>query len=917
MYRLLLVSAMLLCLPCAAFAQQRVADLNTGPDEVETRSNPGKTLKVTSTKNYFVAFTPEFGYELWRTDGSFAGTVRVSDICPGECSSFPYNMTLINGKVYMAATDGQTGYEPWVINVADDSIVRLSDFNLGAEGSYPRDFVESPLNDGSVVFAAKQGADPNYSLLGLTRGLVGDVAGLVPNMEWPGKMVRIGSALFVAGAARNSRDYQLRRITISAQTAANTIVRTIRLGQVSAGIQNLSVLNGRLWFSADDGISGREPYVSDGTSGGTLLVKDINVGAEGSIPDTFSDENTVFRTFASKVYFAADNLSGQGSNIELFGSDGTTAGTAIVKEINPSLSAGSFPSGILASNGSLIFVAFDGSATDLYKSDGTAVGTTKIVTNPRLSYGLDLSPSEQPIREGSFYYGLTAGHIFRTDGTAAGTREIVNNDGGCCIEDLSEGNGNVYFSKGSELMRAPINAPNSYQLVRDLNDSIGNSTPGFFTPFNNKTLFFGYSDPNGYQPYSINTPTAAPTALNVSELNLTSTFRGPVVNAGSRIYFRDIDDLWITDGSAFGTQRVFTTRDFNLEGSQSIRTVCKIPDADGVLFSAPTRDTDGDGRGDSLELWISDGSAAGTRRVPQLLANDFDYEPLFDAQFRCIVFGDFVLVEGEIFSQGPGTEPHLINWRTGASSLVRDIAPGSASSAIDNVVVVGSNFYFTAEQSRGDRELWRSNGTAQGTIQLGDINPNGASNPKDFLAVGNTLYFTAFNPSTGRELYRTDGTVAGTVLVKDLLIQSSDGIVGAPVLSGSTIYFAGLNAGTSRPSARLYKTDGTANGTVEVSNFQGSDVGDFPLHLYGLGDGRVVYSGFDVANGRELWISDGTAAGTRRISNIAPGNRHANPSKFMRNGNLLYFSADDQSTGREPYVLDLNALDAFFKNGFE
>uniref|UniRef100_UPI00056C1DDD hypothetical protein n=1 Tax=Microcystis aeruginosa TaxID=1126 RepID=UPI00056C1DDD len=68
-------------------------------------------------------------------------------------------------------------------------------------------------------------------------------------------------------------------------------------------------------------------------------------------------------------------------------------------------------------------------------------------------------------------------------------------------------------------------------------------------------------------------------------------------------------------------------------------------------------------------------------------------------------------------------------------------------------------------------ELWKSDGTAAGTVLVKDINPGSSSSyPGSLTAVGNTLFFTAYDGlgGSGTELWKSDGTAAGTVLVKDI-----------------------------------------------------------------------------------------------------------------------------------------------------
>src|SRR5262249_60144077 len=67
------------------------------------------------------------------------------------------------------------------------------------------------------------------------------------------------------------------------------------------------------------------------------------------------------------------------------------------------------------------------------------------------------------------------------------------------------------------------------------------------------------------------------------------------------------------------------------------------------------------------------------------------------------------------------------------------------------------------------RELWKSDGTAAGTVLVKDIRPGpDYGYPENLTGVGRTLFFTANDGVNGQELWKSDGTEAGTVLVKDI-----------------------------------------------------------------------------------------------------------------------------------------------------
>jgi ELWxxDGT repeat protein len=86
--------------------------------------------------------------------------------------------------------------------------------------------------------------------------------------------------------------------------------------------------------------------------------------------------------------------------------------------------------------------------------------------------------------------------------------------------------------------------------------------------------------------------------------------------------------------------------------------------------------------------------------------------------------------------------------------MVKDINSGSSDSNPSEFTAVGNTLYFTADDGINGNELWKSDGTASGTVMVKDINyGTGGSYPRDFTAIGNTLCFTANDGYSGIELY--------------------------------------------------------------------------------------------------------------------------------------------------------------------
>jgi ELWxxDGT repeat protein len=147
---------------------------------------------------------------------------------------------------------------------------------------------------------------------------------------------------------------------------------------------NLTEFNDRLYFSASDGENGRELWVSDGTTDGTQLLKDINPGGSDSgFTYNFLGD---FTELNDRLYFGAND--GENGN-ELWVSDGTAEGTQLLVDIDPGASS-SYPSDFTELNDRLYFGANDGeNGRELWVSDGTAEGTQllKDINPGESSYG--------------------------------------------------------------------------------------------------------------------------------------------------------------------------------------------------------------------------------------------------------------------------------------------------------------------------------------------------------------------------------------------------------------------------------------------------------------------------------------------------------------------------------------------------
>jgi ELWxxDGT repeat protein len=251
-------------------------------------------------------------------------------------------------------------------------------------------------------------------------------------------------------------------------------------------------------------------------------------------------------------------------------------------------------------------------------------------------------------------------------------------------------------------------------------------------------------------------------------------------------------------------------------------------------------------------------------------------------------------------------------------SLVDDIAPGPASSDPQDLTAMNGELFFSAWSPGHGRQLWKSNGTAAGTRMLTDVSGPAGADPLGLAAADGELFFSARDPRHGRELWKSNGTKAGTVMVRDLVpgpagsdpedityaIGQQDPTPADQVL----VYFSAWTAGHGR---QLWKSDGTAKGTVMLSNVNPRRGGLVPEDITPLDDTLAMFSGDDPAHGREPWVTDGTRAGTTLYEDLNPGPGSSDPAgitaAYFSSGiefasPLWYFTASDGKHGRELYA---------------
>jgi len=209
--------------------------------------------------------------------------------------------------------------------------------------------------------------------------------------------------------------------------------------------------------------------------------------------------------------------------------------------------------------------------------------------------------------------------------------------------------------------------------------------------------------------------------------------------------------------------------------------------------------------------------------------------------------------------------------------------------------------YFTGDDGVHLTELWKSDGTPEGTVLVKDIRIGQSSNVRNLFALGDQLLFAANDGTHGLELWTSVGTEVGTMMLVDINPGVGGGMSIEPMVEFDGLaYFAAFDtAGSGTAKVDLWRSDGTPDGTelaLDMDSGGMSGLYAFDEFLaFVTQDGDLV----------ELWITDGTDEGTVQKFTSTGGN--ARIESLVALGNRLFFSADagEGIVGQELYSIDL------------
>jgi ELWxxDGT repeat protein len=778
---------------------------------------------------------------------------------------------------------------------------------------------------------------------------------------------------------------------ISFTSSAQELLKDIVTTNASSHPRNMIEANGKMFFVAKGINNNSEVWTTDGTSEGTGVVKNPNLfnGPYISGSNLYS--------LGNKVLFPAYSYSPQYTGTELWVSDGTSNGTQMLKDIFPGQNS-SYPASFYKIGNKMIFMATDEvNGTEPWVTDGTEAGTFMLRDINYGSTGSYFNSTPVLVNNNKLYFTTytpnEGSELWVTDGTQDGTfmvKDIIPGSGNSSISYMTAVGNKLFFTtndgiNGQELWISNGTEAGTY-MIKDIVPGLSSTYFNALFEYNGKLLFVPQDSNYDYELWVSDGTSNGTYLLKNISLNSSSSPQD-FIKVGNIVFFTATDgingrELWKTDGTAAGTLMV---KDINLTSvesenysfsSSSLRK--KFVNVNGKLFFLANSGSEG------FELWKSDGTAAGTTLVKDFVtgtasASYSNFLPLNSSLFfsatdnsgetnywntdgtepgtKNIIDLDSNVIFRNVYplttssnnqlyfvAYGDDTGYELYKTNGTNVSFLKDIETSNHSSYSNfiNKIGINNNVVFAFNDNEHGLELWKTNGLNDTKLLMDFIKyPQGGPNSTDYYSTSSSFntpfslngysYFIRNNivwRSDGESVsiwFQSQSTISSMMVSGNKLrwltrnqIYESNGVTITLIkdlpdwnystysgdvmldLNGVTYFIYGTNA----YGRELWKTDGTAAGTVLLKDIV---PGNDNLYMYGNSkqvDNKLFFVAYD-GNGYELWVTDGNEWGTYMVKDIYPGNASSYPEYLTNlNDNLLIFIANDGVNGTELWKSD-------------
>ncbi|HEX3130877.1 MAG TPA: ELWxxDGT repeat protein [Thermoanaerobaculia bacterium] len=803
----------------------------TGPDDPALSSIDGGLL-------FFVACTPEQGCEVWLSDGTVAGTRPAGEIVPGPGTGDIRQIVSAGGR-------GGIGGRAFVVSgsslwAADRSGVRrLRDTSEIGYLSAGR---------GRAFFVAEVGGESEiWTSDGTAAGTraVTSFGPKNPFESFPFPQL-VGDRFYFAARADNGTDLW-------------------SVGEKPASLRRLTDFHDvTMYFDSIARSGNRVLFVAyrPGPTEPALWVSTGDIRSTAPLTGSPEVQSGLASVGRGRFVFKGNNRSGEA----LWVTDGTLAGTRLLKHTGRHHRLVQYAT---LGDRVLFQVANEHETGELWLTDGTPAGTFFLATGGR---GSPQYPGwERPL------FAARANRTVLFSGYPPGEDEPY------------------------ELLMASDGSPGG---LRELDRFTTGSTsyPRFLVAIGDRLLLQTCGETQQMRALHGTDATDLLFRLHYSPCG-DSLLSSRVATAGGRAAFilpgfGEGNSLWGTDGTQAGSAMLIPA----IRPSEA-SDVASF--GSGFVVSVSVYSTGGPFRS---QLWVSDGTPAGTGKLLDLPDNTVAHG--FTSAGNRLYFFDTEMIAANTFRVRPWVSD-------GTTAGTHRLVTLNGTSPWATFTEVAGRLFFSFTPEGGPTEIWSTDGTPDGTGPAVTAD-SGMLDPEMLAGAGGRLYFQARRAGKPAEAenpllpWVSDGTDAGTARLADAEIENvedydyylPDSLPGARksfgfVEAGGRVYF---RASDPAHGDELWSTDGTPEGTALVKDIAPGPLGSSPQGLVAW-NGRLWFRARNIPQGMELWTSDGTAKGTRLVQDISEGPSWSTPRELTAVGDRLYFSANDGEHGREVWVL--------------